>query len=134
EAREVMHGPWHVPFHLEGARQEGPLLTDEDMKIVIDGVQAGVSLRAERGAEDDEVLSDAGVDDVHGAHCASGVVEDPFVSVGVEPQLRRRVCGGEVGEDVRNNPARVVGAGDDGGLDDFVDRGWVEDVEFGLGK
>ena len=54
-----------------------------------EGLIAGAKL-----TEDDQVLSDTGVDHVHGAHGAAGVVEYPFFLVGVDPYLRGWVgCG-----------------------------------------
>lgn len=85
-----------------------------------------VSLCAERGPENNEVLGDGGVDDVHSAHGAAGVVEDPFfVSVYV---IGVRL--GEVRGDVVDYGAGVVAVGGDGGLREGVELGGVEDVEF----
>lgn len=87
---------------------------------------ARVTLCAERRSENDEVLGDGGVDDVHGAHGAAGVVEDPFF-VGVYVM---GVGLGEVRGDVVDYGAGVVAVGGDGGLGEGVERGGVEDVEF----
>jgi len=73
-----------VSFHFERAGLECPLLSDEDVKVVVGGVEARVALGAERRAKDDEVLGDARVDDVHRAHRAARVVEHPFRAVRVE--------------------------------------------------
>ena len=67
-----------VALHLERTRLERPLLADEDVEVVVRGVEARVALGAERRAKDDEVLGDARVDDVHRAHRAAGVVEHPL--------------------------------------------------------
>ena len=73
-----------VPFHLERARLERPLLADEDVEVIVCGVKARVTLRAERRPEDDEVLRDARVHDVHRAHRPARVVKDPLRAVGVD--------------------------------------------------
>ena len=80
----MVHAAGAVPLHLELPGAEGPLLADEDVEVVVSGVQAGVALCAERGAKHDEVLGDGGVDDVHGAHGPAGVVEHPLGRVRVE--------------------------------------------------
>ena len=80
----MVHAAGAVPLHMELPGAEGPLLADEDVEVVVGGVQAGVALCAERGAKDDEVLGDGGVDDVHGAHGPACVVEHPLGGVGVE--------------------------------------------------
>lgn len=98
-AHEV-HVTRSVPFHLQRARLERPLLADEDMEVVISRVKARVALGTEWRAKDDEVLSDARVDDVHRAHRAACIVEHPFGAVRVERYARVGVGGGEVGEDV----------------------------------
>ena len=67
-----------VPFHVQRARLERPLFPDKDMEIVIGGMQTRVALGTKWRAEDDEVLCDAGVDNVHGAHGATCIVEYPF--------------------------------------------------------
>ena len=77
-AAHEVHVTRTVPFHFECARLERPLFADEDVEIVVGGVQARVALGAKRRAKDDEVLGDAGVYNVHGAHRAACVVEHPF--------------------------------------------------------
>ena len=77
-AAHEMHVTGAVPLHFERTGLERPLLPDEDVEIVVGDVQARVALCAEWRAKDDEVLGDAGVDDVHRAHRAARVVEYPF--------------------------------------------------------
>ena len=67
-----------VALHLQRTRLERPLLADEDVEVVVGGVETRVALGAERRAKDDEVLGDARVDDVHRAHRAAGIAEHPF--------------------------------------------------------
>ena len=73
-----VHVAWPIPLHLERTGLERPLLTDEDVEVVVCGVEARVTLRAERRTKDDEILGDARVYDVHRAHRAARVVEHPF--------------------------------------------------------
>ena len=79
----------HTPFHEvdiagtvdglgEFARLEDPLLALEDVEIVVGGVKTGVPFGSKWGSENDQVLGDRGVDDVHCAHRAPGVVENPL--------------------------------------------------------
>ena len=92
-----------VPLHLERARLERPLFADKDMEIVVGGVKARVALRTEWRAKDDEVLRDARVYDVHRAHRAACIVEDPFGAVCVDRCARVGIGGGKIGEDVRDH-------------------------------
>ena len=101
-AHEV-HVPRLVPLHLQRARLERPLLTNEDMEVVVGGVEARVALRTKWRAKDDEVLGDARMDDVHRAHRAAGIVEHPFGAVRVDRYARVGIGGGEIGEDVRDH-------------------------------
>ncbi len=98
--RQMMYIPRSVPLHLQAPRCERPLLPDQNVKIVISGMQPRVSLCAQRRAEYDEVLSDARVDDVHRAHRTAGVAEDPFVLARVEGNERGGIVRGEVRDDV----------------------------------
>lgn len=122
-----VHVAGAVALHLERAGAERPLLADEDVEVVVGGVEARVTLGAERRAKDDEVLGDARVDDVHGAHRAAGVVEDPLRAVRVERYVRARVGRGEVGEDVRDHARGVVGRGGERGELQLVE---VDRVEY----
>ena len=104
-----VHVTGAVPLHLQRARLERPLLPDEDVEVVVGGVQARVSLRTQRRAKDDQVLRDARVDHVHRPHRAARVVEHPFRAVRVDRDARARVRRGQVGDDVRDHACRVVG-------------------------
>ena len=81
-----------IYFLLNVPCTERPLLTMEDMEVIVRRVKAGVSFGAEWGAEYDEVFSDGGVDNIHGTHGTASVVEDPFGFVAVDADL-----GGGVG-------------------------------------
>ena len=131
-AHEV-HVTRSVPFHLQLARLERPLLADEDMEVVVGGVKARVTLRAEWRAKDDEVLGDARVDDVHRAHRTAGVVEHPFGAVRVERHVRVGVGGGEIGEDVRDHARCVVGRYGERGELQLVEMDRVENIPSILG-
>ena len=82
-----MDTPGGVPLHLELTGSECPLLSDEDIEVVVCSVQSSVSFRPERGTEDDEILRDACVDDVHGTHGTTSIVENPFLLIGVDSNL-----------------------------------------------
>lgn len=75
---EEMNAPSRIPLHLQRARPEGPLFAHKDVEIVVCSVQTRVSFCAERRPEDDEVLGDARVDNVHRAHGSARVVEHPL--------------------------------------------------------
>lgn len=67
-----------VDFLAEATRSESPLFSLEDMEEIIGGVETTVTLCAQGCTEEDKILSDAGMNDVHGPHGAARVVEDPF--------------------------------------------------------
>lgn len=66
---------------------------------------------ADGGAEDDEVLSNAGMNDVHGAHSAASVIEHPFGWVMIQSNLSRRVRGSEVLDDIVRHERGIVRLG-----------------------
>jgi hypothetical protein len=68
--------------------REGPLLARENVEIVVRRVKTSVPLCAKRGAEEDEVLGDTSVNDVHSTHSTSSVVEDPVWFIVVRGRRR----------------------------------------------
>jgi len=104
-----VHHPRRIPLHLKLSRLECPLLSDKNMEVIIRGENPRMSLRSKRRTEDDEVLGDARVDDIHSTHRPSGIVKYPFIFVGVESHLGARVCFGEVFYDVVNHAGGVIG-------------------------
>lgn len=71
-------------------------------------------------------ISHTGMDNVHGAHCAAGVVEDPFlvlVEVGVADLFV------QLGDDVLDNRASVIAVGGNCALGHIVQMVLVKDVE-----
>lgn len=125
-----MHHPRCIPLHLQLARLECPLFPDQNVEIVVRRVDPRVPLRAERGAKDDEVFSDAGVDNIHRAHCAACVIEDPLGLVWVYAHDGRGrgvgLC--QVRDDVGYDSRCVVGRGGDGGVGELVEEDGVKDV------
>lgn len=89
----MMHAALWVPLHRQRVCRCGPLLALQDVEVVVGGVSAGVAFCAERRSEDDQVFGYAGVDQVHGAHGAAGVVEEPFGWVGAYPGVDGRSVG-----------------------------------------
>lgn len=77
--------------------------------------------------EDDQVLGDTGVDDVHGPHGTAGVVEDPLL-IEVDVVLGTRQLA-ELVDDVLHNGPSVVSVGSDAALRQVVEVRWLEDVE-----
>jgi len=100
--REEMNVTGLVSLHLKCAGFKRPLFADQDMEVIICSVQSGMALRAKGSSKDDEIFRDGRVDDVHGTHGASGVVEDPFRGVGIDNNNTRGsgVGCGEVRYDV----------------------------------
>jgi hypothetical protein len=132
---------------------KSPLFALQNVEVVICRVTACVAFCAERCAEYDEVLGYGGVDEVHGAHSATGVVEEPFVCVranlsGSIPDgvcrwrgmVRERVDGDRVGAmgftESRHNMMSYagcrVGVESHGFFGQLVELWWVEDVPLVL--
>ena len=121
----MMDGALWVDFWLELAGHVGELFATKDVEVVIGCVSAGVAFSADSSAEYDEVFGNAwklsarrsesrlvartGMDDVHGAHCATCIVKHPFTGIGIEGDFRGRVRRGKVSDDMRNHSGRVVG-------------------------
>jgi len=108
-ATHEVHVTGAVPHHLLHPRLECPLLSDEDVEVVVGGVEVRVSLRIERRAKDDQVPRNARVDHVHRPHRAARVVEHLFRAVRVDRDARAWVRRGRIGDDVRDHARRVVG-------------------------
>jgi hypothetical protein len=109
----------------ETACFKGPLLSLEDVEIIVGGVSARVTLCAERSAKDDEVLGYRGVDDVHRAHGAAGVVEDPLFG------LADRMLGVRLPQsvdDLVDDCSCVVGIVGEGAQGQLVQLGGIKDV------
>ena len=68
-----------------------------------------MSLGSKWRAKDDEIFSDAGMNDVHGTHGTACIVEDPFILVRVESYLFGWISKCEVRDDVVNHSGGVVG-------------------------
>jgi hypothetical protein len=129
-----------VHLLLETAGRERPLFALKNVKVVVGGVQAGVAFRAEWCTKEYEVFGDASMDDVHGTHSASGVVENPVLLLvvgrsgrgGVDVEMdttgSSRVGRREVREDVRHHSIRVVGIQRDSLPSYSVKLSGVEDV------
>jgi len=76
---KMVHGAFGIALLDERVGRVGPLLAFEDVEVVVGGVAARVALRTQRRAKHNQILCYRRVDQVHAAHCAAGVVEDPFV-------------------------------------------------------
>ena len=126
--RQVVHVAGAVDLHGEARGAERPLLSDKDVEVVVRGVHAGVTLSTERCPEDDEVLGDARVDDVHRTHGAAGIAEHPLGGVGVEGEDGGRVLGSEVGYDVGDDSVDVVWVRLDRVLRESVESFRSEDI------
>lgn len=75
-----------ISFHLQASWLESPLFTDENIEIVVYGMEPSVPFGAQRRSENEYVLCNTGVDDIHSAHSTASIVEDPFGFVGVDPR------------------------------------------------
>ena len=125
-----MHTPSRVPFHLQIRRVESPLFANQDIEVIISGMNTTVTFSANGGTEDDQVFGDTGMNDVHGTHGTSGVVKHPFLGVGVESDDAGGVGFSEVGDDVVDHVICVIGSwcGGDRFLGEFVEVFRGEDI------
>ena len=118
-ATHEVHVTGVVPLHLQRARLERPLLSDEDVEVLVGGVEAQVSLCTERRAKDDRVLRDARV---RRANRAARVVEDPFRAVRVDRDARACVAVRLV---VMCEVMPAVSLGDAASADDWSSCRWT---------
>ena len=103
---EVDH-TWSITFHLELTGSESPLLSNENMEVIIRGVNASVSLGSKWCTEDNKVFCDARMDDVHRAHGTSSIVKHPFL-VGIKAYVVIRVRFSEIRDDMRDHASGIV--------------------------
>ena len=147
-AAKVVHGTCRVDLGLESAGHVSQLRAGQDVEVIVGSVAAGVAFSADGCAEDDEIFSNAwekcqhvahlelifrhfflqltGVDNIHGTHGATGIVEDPFL-VKVHVGLGGSVL--QVGHDIGDNGASVVAMLRDCALCEVVQLCGFEDVE-----
>jgi len=125
-----VHHSRRIPLHLELPGSERPLFSNQDIEVIVCGVQPRVALRPEWGAKDNEIFGDAGMDDVHCAHRAARVIEHPLSRVDVDFDSVGRVGEREVGDNVLDHAGSVGGRrrGRDGRLRELVQFGRVEDI------
>ena len=125
-----MHTSSRVPLHLQVRWVESPLFANQDIEVIISGMDTTVSFSTNRSTEDDQVFGDTGMDDVHGTHGTASVVEHPFLGVGVESDDTGGVGFGEVGDDVVDHVIGVIGCwcGGDRFLGEFVKVFRSEDI------
>ena len=84
------------------------MFSNENVKVVVGSVNPRVALGAKGCTEDDEVFGNAGMDDIHGTHGTTCIVEHPFTLVGIESNFLRRIGKGEVLNDVGDHSSSVV--------------------------
>jgi hypothetical protein len=68
------------------------------------------------------------VNDIHGAHRATGIVENPFLSIGVDTDLRGGISCCEVRDDVVDHSSGVVRVGRNSCLRYFMQSFGLEDI------
>lgn len=143
-AAQVVHGAGRVDLGLVLAGDVRLLDASKNVEVVVGGVAAGVALGADGSAEDDEVLCDAcvalvfgrydlngerghtSVDNVHGTHCATGIVKHPLLmDIDVARQLLAQLV-----DNVLDNSLRVVAVRGDAALRQVLEMVEVEDVEL----
>ena len=126
----MVHASRRVPLHLQVRRVERPLFANQDIEVIISGMDTTVSFGTDRSTEDDQVFGDTGMDDVHGTHGTASVIEHPFLGVGVESDDAGWVGFGEVGDDVVDHVIGVIGrwCGGDCFLGEFVKVFRGEDI------
>jgi hypothetical protein len=71
----MIHLPLLIDLLDKRMRLISPLLALQDMEIIICRMSPSMPFRAYRCTEKNEVFCDGGVDEVHGSHCAAGIVE-----------------------------------------------------------
>jgi len=77
----MMHRSGWVPLSTQITGTECKLLTIKNVEVVICSMTASVTFRTDRCAKENQVFSDRRVDDVHGTHGATCIVEYPFIGI-----------------------------------------------------
>lgn len=88
-----MYRAFVVDLGEQATGQKGGLGALEDVEVVVGGMAAGVALGADGSAEEDQILGDRGMQDVHGAHGPACIIEHPLPGVGrlAHRRLRKRI-------------------------------------------
>ena len=132
-----MYVSWVVDLPAEITSLVRRLLALEDEEVVVGRVPSRVAFGPYGGTEDDQVLGDRSVQDEHGAHSASSIVEDPFSTVlEIGSEARLRVVGHKVVNKRLDEDGGVLRRADLRGLsscqsvlDSLVQLRRLEDVE-----
>lgn len=117
-----------ISLHLQLSGLECPLFADENVEVVISGVQTSMTLGTQWCAKYNKVFSDACMDDVHGTHGTPCITEYPFFSVRVQGNLVSRVSAGQVLNDVIYHPSSIIGRCLDGLLGKLVKECRLKDI------
>lgn len=146
--RQRLESKSRADLFLESTCSESPLLAFEDVEVVVCSVTTSMALCTKRRTKDDQVLSDAGckargslsalgafltrrrgwsrtVNNVHGTHSTTGVVEDPFFLSrdGVAVSLPQRR------DNLVNSSSGVVGMQFQGPLGKLVHGCRIKDIK-----
>ena len=105
--RHEMDHAWSITLHLKLTGSESPLLSNENMKVIVCSVNASVSFGSKRCTEDNKVFCNARVDNVHRTHGTSSIIKHP-VFMGVKAYFVIRVCFCEIRDNMRDHPGGVV--------------------------
>lgn len=81
----------------------------------------------ERLTEDNQILSNASMDDIHATHCSTGVVEYPLL---VQVNIASRQLLAQLGRDVADHALRVIAVCGNCTLREIMQLSWLEDVEI----
>ena len=131
-SRHEMDHAWSITFHLELTGTESPLLSHENMKVIVRSVNASVSLGSKWRTEDNKVFCDARVDDVHRAHGTTSIVKDPLAGVRINLNLCCWIRGCKVRNNMLDHSRRIIWGGRNGVFREFMKLGGVEHIPAGL--
>lgn len=125
-AHKVVHAARRVPLRLVRSRCVRQLFAAQDMKVVVGRVSTSVSFSANCAAKYNEILGDAGVDNVHGAHGTARIVKDPFF---IEIDVTSGQLLAQLVDNVLDNLGRIVAVGRNGTFGQVVQVNRVKDVK-----
>lgn len=121
-----------IMFCLERTCRERILATRQDVEVVVCGVSSSVTLGSNGSSEEDQVLGDGSMNDVHASHSTTGIVKHPF---GFGTEMILVEIGGcfgvstELEKNVVKDGAGIAWVLGNSGGGDLVDLLAVEDVE-----
>ena len=133
----MVHVTWPIDLWFKVTRSIGTLLANKDMEVIICSMSSGVTFCANRRSEEDQVLGEGGVKDIHSTHCATGIVEEPFRAVSkrvlIHSSGNSRVQSEQTRPNILEHGGGVLMIDGNNIFGNLVDFDRIKDIPTGLG-